>query len=301
MATAYIGSRTDGGHEDMPMGGVMIVDISDPSEPSPHRRPAVRGPRRVLRELRVWRSQDVLIVLNTNCGVGDMLHHCTQPSISNIRFYDIRGANATNAAAAVQRCHTRVLPLGGPERPEPRTHLRRQRGSSCVPQGGATACPLSVWDISGIRSGATPATLYSGLHGYTRFPAFPAPLQIPTGGLHSLSVSNDGQRAFFALLTGFAVADVSDFANGVPNPQPRRITINENRPHWDGPGASAVKFWGRDWAYVSDEVYGTATGADHGCPWGWARMVDISGSNDADRRGRVQVAGERSGRLGDMR
>ena len=45
---AYIGSRTDGGHEDMPMGGVMIVDISDPSDPSPHRRPAVRGPRRVL-------------------------------------------------------------------------------------------------------------------------------------------------------------------------------------------------------------------------------------------------------------
>ena len=77
-------------------------------------------------------------------------------------------------------------------------------------------------------------------------PGFPAPLQIPTGGLHSLSVSNDGQRAFFALLTGgFAVADVSDFANGVPNPQPRRITINENRPHWDGPGAhSAVKFCG---------------------------------------------------------
>jgi hypothetical protein len=34
--------------------------------------------------------------------------------------------------------------------------------------------------------------------------------------------------------------------------------------------------WGRDWAWVSDEVYGTATGAGHGCPWGWARMIDIS-------------------------
>ena len=31
---AYIGSRTDGGHEDMPHGGVMVVDISDPSDPT---------------------------------------------------------------------------------------------------------------------------------------------------------------------------------------------------------------------------------------------------------------------------
>jgi hypothetical protein len=46
---------------------------------------------------------------------------------------------------------------------------------------------------------------------------------------------------------------------------------------WTGPGAhSAVKLWGRDWAWVSDEVYGSATGAGHGCPWGWTRMVDIS-------------------------
>ena len=46
---------------------------------------------------------------------------------------------------------------------------------------------------------------------------------------------------------------------------------------WPGPGAhSAIKFWGRDWAYVSDEVYGTITAPDHGCPWGWARMVDVS-------------------------
>jgi hypothetical protein len=91
-------------------------------------------------------------------------------------------------------------------------------------------------------------------------------------------VSNDGSTAYFALLTGgFAVVDVSDFATGVPNPQPRPITLNEARPTWAGPGAhSAIKLWGRDWVWVSDEVYGTATGAGHGCPWGWARMIDIS-------------------------
>jgi hypothetical protein len=37
----------------------------------------------------------------------------------------------------------------------------------------------------------------------------------------------------------------------------------------------AIKFWNRDWVWVSDEVYGTATGAGHGCPWGWARIINI--------------------------
>jgi hypothetical protein len=100
---------------------------------------------------------------------------------------------------------------------------------------------------------------------------------IPTGGLHSLSVSNDGRHAFYALLTGgFAVVDVSDFTAGVANPQLRLVTENSGRPFWPGPGAhSAVKFWGRDWVWVSDEVYGTATAAGHGCPWGWARIIKI--------------------------
>ena len=129
-----------------------------------------------------------------------------------------------------------------------------------------------------MKNGQAPVTLYSGAHGYTRFPPAPAPLQIPTGGLHSLSVSNDGTRAYFALLTGgFAVVDTSDFAAGTPLPLPRPITLNASRPSWAGPGAhSAMKLWNKDWAYVSDEVYGTATGDDHGCPWGWGRMIDIS-------------------------
>jgi hypothetical protein len=129
-----------------------------------------------------------------------------------------------------------------------------------------------------VRSGATPATLYTGSYPYSRYPPAPAPVEKPTGGLHSLTISNDGSRAYFALLTGgFAVADVSDFANGTPRAHPRAITANGSRPTWPGPGAhSAVKLWGKDWAWVSDEVYGSFTGAGHGCPWGWTRMVDIS-------------------------
>jgi hypothetical protein len=278
---AYIGSRTDGGHEGMPHGGIMVVDISDPSDPTLLTdTPLDAAAGESSRELRVWRSQDILIVLNTNCGVGDTLHHCTQPSISNFRFYDISGANATQPRLLTQfNVNTHEFFLWeDPRNPERALIFAGNAGSTCGTSGGAPTCPFSVWDISPVRDGQAPVTLYSGLHRYRRFPPAPAPLQIPTGGLHSLSVSNDGTRAFFALLTGgFAVVDTSDFADGAPSPLPDRITDNASRPFWPGPGAhSAIKLWNRDWVYVSDEVYGTATGSGHGCPWGWARMVDIS-------------------------
>jgi hypothetical protein len=277
---AYIGSRTDGGHEGMPHGGILVVDISKPQKPRVVAGPLDARAGESSRELRVWRSQDILIVLNTNCGVGDQLHHCTLPSISNFRFYDISGANATSPELLRQfnvATHEFFL-WQDPNDAERALIFAGNAGSTCGTQGGAPTCPFSVWDISPVVNGGSPVTLFNGLHGYTRFPPAPAPVQKPTGGLHSLSVSNDGSTAYFALLTGgFAVVDVSDFAEGAPSPQPRPITRNEARPTWPGPGAhSAVKLWNRDWVWVSDEVYGTATGTGHGCPWGWARMVDIS-------------------------
>jgi hypothetical protein len=165
-----------------------------------------------------------------------------------------------------------------PKDPERALIFGGNASSTCGTRGGSPTCPFSVWDISGVPDGEQPVTLFSGLHGFTRVPPAPAPVEKPTGGLHSLTISNDGSRAYFALLTGgFAVVDTSEFAEGAAGPQPHPITINEARPVWPGPGAhSAVKLWDRDWAWVSDEVYGSATGSGHGCPWGWARLIDIS-------------------------
>jgi hypothetical protein len=277
---AYIGSRTDGGHEGQPQGGVMVVDDERPSRPTLLGPPFDANPGESSRELRVWRSQDVLIVLNTNCGFGPTTHHCTRPSISNIRFYDIAGRNARDPQLLNQfdvDTHEFFL-WEDPEDPERALIFAGNASSTCGTRGGSPSCPFSVWDISGVPDGQSPVTLFSGLHGYTRVPPAPEPVQKPTGGLHSLTISNDGSRAYFALLTGgFAVVDTSDFADGTPAPQPRPITVNETRPTWPGPGAhSAAKLWGRDTAWVSDEVYGTATAPGHGCPWGWARMIDIS-------------------------
>ena len=277
---AYIGSRTDGGHEDMPQGGILVVDISKPQRPELLGPPLDPKAGESTRELRVWRSQDILIVLNTNCGVGDALHHCTQPSISNFRFYDISGQNAKRPQLIRQfNVDTHEFFLWqDPRDPERALIFAGNASSTCATRGGSPSCPFSVWDISPVLDGQEPATLYSGAYPYSRFPPAPAPVQKPTGGLHSLSVSNDGSRAYFALLTGgFAIVDTTEFAQGKPGALPRPITLNQSRPVWPGPGAhSAIKLWGQDWAWVSDEVYGTATGAGHGCPWGWARLIDIS-------------------------
>jgi hypothetical protein len=276
---AYIGSRSDGGHEGEPHGGVLVVDIEDPSDPRVVGERFDANPGESSRELRVWQSQEILIVLNTNCGVGDQLHHCTQPSISNIRFYDVSRRNAKAPKLLRQfNVDTHEFFLWeDPEDPERALIFAGNAGNTCTIRGGSESCPFSVWDISRVRDEA-PVELYSGPYPYRRHPEAPQPVQKPTGGLHSLTISNDGSTAYFALLTGgFAVADVSEFAAAAPMPEPRPITDNASRPTWPGPGAhSAAKLWGRDWAWVSDEVYGTATGPGHGCPWGWARMVDIS-------------------------
>jgi hypothetical protein len=269
---AYVGSRTDT-YGDPDLAGIMIVDISRPARPRIAGKlgaPDTANPGESSRELRVWPSQDILIVLHTNCG-GRGAHECTAPAKNDFRFFDISGANATSPKLITrldEATHEFFL-WEDPDDPERALMFGGNAGS------GPTA--FSVWDISPVAQGRPPTTVLRSTHGYTAVPATGTP-QIPTGGLHSLSVSNDGTRAYFALLEGgFAVVDVADFTAGRPNPQLRQITGNANRPVWSGPGAhSALKLFGRDWVYVSDEVYGSATAPGHGCPWGWARTIDIS-------------------------
>ena len=272
---AYIGSRTDGGHPGMPHGGIIVVDISDPAAPALLGPPLDAKPGESSRELRVWKSQDILIVLNTNCGVGDMLHHCTQPSISNFRFYDISGANARSPRLLHQfNADTHEFFLWqDPWNPDRALIFAGNAGSTCQIRGGSPSCPFSVWDISPVVRGEAPVTLFSGLHGYS------------TGAL-ALAVGQQRRHARVLRAAGGRFRrrrrvrlrrrpPVAAASADHPRPGPADVA-------W--PGAhSAIKFWNRDWAWVSDEVYGTATAPDHGCPWGWARIVRI----DDPRRPRV--------------
>src|ERR687895_2452693 len=183
---AYIGSRTDGSHVGQPQGGIMVVDISRPRRPELlTETPIDPRPGESSRELRVWRSQDILIVLNTNCGAGPTLHHCslTDPEARNFRFYDISGRNARRPRLITQmEEHTHEFFLWeDPNNPRRALMFGGNAGSTCG-EHPTPSCPLAVWDISPVREGEQPETLYSGLHGYTRFPSDPAlPVQKPTG------------------------------------------------------------------------------------------------------------------------
>ena len=256
---AYVGARTDAKANNANRMGVMVVDVADPSKPKIAKEmaaPLEGNQSESSRELRVWKSQDILMVLHTNCGE---IHACTPSSKNSFRFYDISGANAADPKLILQfnkNTHEFYL-WEDPNNPD----------RALLYAAGAQTS-MQVYDLSPLLEKKEPKTLYSGTHKYT------------SGGIHSMSVSNDGTRGYFALLTGgFAVVDLSDFVRGAAAPTVRPITNNASRPTWAGPGAhSAIKLWNSDYAYVADEVYGEALKAlgAHGCPWGWGRMIDIA-------------------------
>lgn len=252
---AYVGSRTDGSHPD---AGVLVVDISSPSNPQIVNQiglPEEGNIGQTSRELRVWQEQEILLVLNFECEEG--LHDCDPSFIPpNINFYDISGANA----AAPKLIATYVLPRlphefflwDDPNVPG--------RALLYVSTPGVIGDNLLVIDISQARQGL--------FHEVSSWNAPRGPLN---GTLHSLSVSVNGRRGYLAYLrNGFMIVDTSQLADGSPNAQINLLTPPENWIQWSGPGPhSAVKLFGKPYVLVTEEVYGR-------CPWGWTTLFDIT-------------------------
>jgi hypothetical protein len=289
---AYVGNRSD--VTQAPNAGVLVVDVSDPGSPEVVNQigPPNEGmPGESSRELRILPDQGLLMVLNHACS--ELLHHCLSPSLtgasyarSTIRFYDITGENA----AAPQLVSTYLPSRNAPQQPhemflwnDPKRPGRVLLYSTTPTTSSASATRnnLVVTDLSNARAGVFP-----------EIAEWTTVIDNPDrdNRLHSLTVSPDGRRAYFAYLGGgFLVADTSQFANANPSPQVRLITPVEHRVFWTDPGAhSAAKVPGKPYALVTDEVYGKlgAVLPEHGCPWGWVRMVDLRDQT------RPQVAAE---------
>ncbi|MFN2545629.1 MAG: LVIVD repeat-containing protein [Actinomycetota bacterium] len=268
---AYVGSRTDakpwGTTLNLNHAGVMVVDVSDPA--SPHVVNEIGPPNEAnegetSRELRIWPQQNLLIVENLGSNCSDIIHECSPRIVNdNFRFYDISGANA-----AAPKLVSTYMPSASPHEfylwADPFIPDRALMFISSPATGR-----LLVTDISGARQGT-----FRELGSQSRM--------VPSGNLHSLSLSNDGFRGYMAHLTGgFFVTDTSEYINDVASPRTRLVTPAANRVSWPGPGAhSAIKLYGQPYALVTDEVYGVllqaVNGGGHGCPWGWVRMIDIS-------------------------
>ncbi len=275
----YIGSRTDGTH---PHAGVLVVDIADPANPTIAGEigaPDEALPSSTSRELRVWPQQKLLIVMNFQCSA--ILHACASPAdangsaISNFTFYDLSDELHPAKVATYKPSRTphEMFLWVDP------AHDGRALLYFTGPSSSVTNPNLLVADISKARQNVFTETVkWSANDQYTADERNNLDVR-----LHSIGVSIDGTRMYLAYLGGgFEVADTSDLAAGKADPKIRLITSVGNRiPAATQVGThSSVKVPGRALVLTTDEVYGDSvdavTGEDHGCPWGWVRLIDIA-------------------------
>jgi hypothetical protein len=137
---------------------------------------------------------------------------------------------------------------------------------------------LLIADISAVADGSQPVLVAQGTWN-DRFPV------MGNVALHSMTPTVDGRITHLAYLSGFFLAlDTSEVVGEIPPPG-QVISLNddlltpvENRPTWDNPnpGHSAVPFPGRPFSLITDEVYGTFTAPDFGCPWGWVHTLQVA-------------------------
>ncbi len=269
----YIGNRTDGtpGHL---RPGVQVVDASNPAKPKVVNEilEAQGEVGQTSRELRVWPQQKLLMILNFGCS--SLIHRCTagETTRSAIDFYDLSDP-----------AKPKLVSTFTPPRTPHEFHLwldPKRPGRALIyystPTSSDTQPNMIVTDISGAREGKfvelgrwNPNTEFSD-----------ADRDEFDVRLHSMATTADGRRTHMAYLGGgYLLADTSDFADNKANPQVRLLTPVSKRVSWGNPGAhSAVEIPQRpNLALATDEVYGKFGGvlAEHGCPWGWTRILDI--------------------------
>ena len=269
---AYVGSRTDAKLQNANGAGVLVVDVSKPDAPEVVKEigpPNEANPGETSREMRIWHSQELLLVMNlySNCGE---IHACTPTEANdNFRFYDISGKNGADPKLVAE-----YEPSVDPHEfflwEDPKNPKRALLFMS-TPGGGATQ--MLVTDISNYKKKK-----------FAEIGKYSVPVDTTVGDprLHSLSVSPDGKTGYIAHLeSGFLVLDTSEIAKGVKKPNVKPLTAPEDAPKWpDAPGPgihSAIPFFGRDFVMTTDEVYGEALKALNagGCPWGWAKFIDV--------------------------
>jgi hypothetical protein len=273
---AYVGNRTDGSPQHR-SPGILVVDVSDPAATEVVHEigaPDAGVVGETSRELRIWPEQELLIVLNFGCSSA--IHACSAGEVkgSRITFFDISGDKAAapelvSTYKASRTPHEFFLWVD-PARPSERALL-----FNSTPTSSKTLPSMIVTDISKAREGVFTETPWVATFDGGTFDNG----EEEDRRLHSVAVSNDGARAYLSFLgSGFLVLDTSQVAAGVADPKIELVTPPQNRARWSNPGAhSAVKIPGKEFAFTTDEVYGDALDAlgPHGCPWGWARTLDV--------------------------
>jgi len=248
---AYVGSRSD----DPP----LILDIADPAHPEQVGELAAHAGS-TSRELRVAPAAHLLVVM----------HYALKGRLNQFDFYhwdaDCRRPVAVGTYGLGDRRPHEFYLWQDPARPDrvllfvtvPRGRDRNLE----VIDASNPASPVSIggWSMpAGLAAGAS---------------------------LHSVALSEDGRTAYLSLWTGgLLLADASDFTSGAGSPALRLITPAANALRY-APGNvhSAVPLPGRPLVVLTDEEYVPA-----GCPYGWARLVDVSEATRPRLAGSLQA------------
>ncbi|MBI1730475.1 hypothetical protein HY229_06270 [Candidatus Acetothermia bacterium] len=278
----YVGSRTEG--ETHPNAGVLIVDVSDPSNPKIAGQ--IGQPDEGLlgmtsRELRAVPDKNLLIVLNFSCST--VIHLCTRDKTrfpqtggvaegDNLKFFNIS-----------DRVHPKLIGtysfgtfpgMSNPAKPHEFFLWRDPQSTDRIllyvttPSGPPS---LKVLDVSDPANSKLVTQWDGKADGGLNDSSQDA-------YLHSLSLSDDGKVAYLAFeAAGFFLVDTSEVAANQPNPKIHAITPIENRvdytPPYPAGNHSAVKIPNRDLVIATDEIYSKPL--FDGCPWGWMRLIDI--------------------------
>ena len=325
----YVGNRTDASNT-CPDGttgcthvhpGVLILDAKDPASPTVVGEigPPQEGNVGITsRELRVWPSQKLLMVMNFRCS--HVIHACPPGNDTtfpfNINFFSLKDPahpQFIESYTPTDQAGVRVKPhemfLWADPSNEDRALLYL---STPTLSTSPTRPNLMVVDISQVPQGGPLTEVaegnWNGLYPGTSQANYPFDPTSPNGCgpydcnlfVHSMSVTADGTEAFLSMEAGqFLVLDTSSVA-AAPSPPTGVISLNNNlitnpanRPVWlQNPpspaavpqnclkncpnGHSAILIPGTHFVLTTDEVYGTFTDPSFGCPWGWARIIDIS-------------------------
>lgn len=290
----YVGNRTDGsaGHEH---AGVLVVSIKNPRSPKivgeigpPHEG----TPSQTSRELRVWPEKKLLIVMNFRCST--LIHSCVPgEDIWDFKFYDLSGTNKRHPkliATYVSSFKPHEMFLWDDPEQAGRALLYIS-----VPHNSETPDDdtpnLLVTDISKARRGE-----FEEIATFTANPLYtPEDIETKDVALHSMGLNAEGTRTYLAYLGGgFLILDSSDLAKAVTDPKLELLTPVTNSPTWPNQTVhSAVKIPGRDFVVTTDEIYGDLLDdfafEDHGCPWGWVHIIDVSNEDSPQIVGEYKI------------
>ena len=273
---AYIGNRADVSTQPV-HPGILVLDTANAARPRIVGEIPPPPTGQTTRELRVWPQANLLIVMRFRCV--PLTHACPlTPDVWSIDFYDLTGANARQPQFLASyvpsvKPHEMYLWLD----PERRGRALLYISTPSNVERDVGRANLIVTDISRAREG-----VFTEIARFTANPFYtPAQRDELGPASHSMWVSADGRRTHLSYLTGgYFVLDSSDVADAEASPELRLLTPVMNSPRWPNQTVhSSIPLPGRPYVLTTDELYGERLNPDppnvHGCPWGWAHVIDV--------------------------